>query len=194
MEATTVPITKRHLERSIETGAWLSAFPSTSNDTILSPGEFRDGLNYRYNLPPVLLPSHCDGCGAIFTVEHALDCKRGGPITKRHDAVQDELRDLFSAATSPSSGSLHPSIHYDPNNTLALPPPLPPTDGTVNPTIAAPSAPAIKGDLLVAGLFKRQEECIFDVVIVNPDTKTAIQRGDIHTYLRDKEMAKKLNI
>ena len=44
-----------------------------------------------------LLPL-CDGCGASFTVEHALDCHVGGLVRQHHNEVQDAVGDLASLA------------------------------------------------------------------------------------------------
>ena len=42
------------------------------------------------------MPATCDGCGALFDLEHALDCKKGGLVTQRHNDVRDALGDLAS--------------------------------------------------------------------------------------------------
>ena len=46
------------------------------------------------------MPATCDGCGAAFNYEHehALDCKKGGLITRHHNEVRDTLGDLSSIA------------------------------------------------------------------------------------------------
>jgi len=44
------------------------------------------------------LPPLCDGCGAPFTVEHALDCCIGGLIGQQHNEVRDAVGDLASLA------------------------------------------------------------------------------------------------
>ena len=36
------------------------------------------------------MPSHCDGNGEVFDVDHALNCPKGGLVYARHN----ELRDL----------------------------------------------------------------------------------------------------
>ena len=40
------------------------------------------------------MPSSCDGCGAQFSLGHALDCKIGRLITQRHNGVRDALGDI----------------------------------------------------------------------------------------------------
>ena len=67
----------------------------------LSPQEFRDGLALRYRKPLLSLSSVCDGCGAPFSIEHALDCRFGGLVTHRHNEVRDAFGDLASLVWSP---------------------------------------------------------------------------------------------
>ena len=66
--------------------------PLESHHFDLSPEEFGDALTLRYRKPlldlPILLPL-CDGCGAPFTVKHALDCHVGGLVGQRHNEVRD---------------------------------------------------------------------------------------------------------
>jgi len=53
-----------------------------------------DALQYRK--PLLNLPPYCDGCGAVFSVEHALDCHVGGLVTQCHNEVWDATGDLYS--------------------------------------------------------------------------------------------------
>ena len=46
----------------------------------ISPQQFCDALSLCYNRSLVLMPPTCDGCGATFTLSHALNCQRGGLI------------------------------------------------------------------------------------------------------------------
>ena len=62
----------RWLSRAKESGLWLTAYPSTLNGMELLADKFRDNLRLRFGFEPVNLPSHCDGCGAQFTVKHEL--------------------------------------------------------------------------------------------------------------------------
>ena len=55
----------------------------------LNKSKFRDTIKLHYDWPVDDIPSTCV-CGNIFTVDHAMICKRGGFVTQRHN----ELRDL----------------------------------------------------------------------------------------------------
>ena len=54
--------------------------PLESHHFYLSPQEFRDALALHYKKPLLDLSPFCDGCGAPFIVEHALDCCVGGLV------------------------------------------------------------------------------------------------------------------
>ena len=66
----------------------------------------------RYGMRPTNLCSHCDGCKAGFTVEHALSCKKGGLVCVRHDDVRDEAGALAAMALTNSKVSYEPQICY----------------------------------------------------------------------------------
>ena len=38
----------------------------------------------------------CDGCGAEFSIEHALDCRFGGLVSHRHNEIGGIIDDLAS--------------------------------------------------------------------------------------------------
>ena len=54
----------------------------------LTKGGFRDALALRYNKPLYSLLSNCP-CGQKFNVTHALNCKKGGFVTMRHNNIRD---------------------------------------------------------------------------------------------------------
>ena len=68
--------------------------PSTVNGTELGAQEWREYLFLRYGIDPPDLPCHCDGCGAAFSIYHALDCKKGGLITACHNKLCDGVHNL----------------------------------------------------------------------------------------------------
>ena len=69
-------VAKRY-ERIVTTGIWLTVRPDVLGGTLLSWQEFVDNTRIHLNLKVLNLPQHCDGCGAGFSVEHALNCKKG---------------------------------------------------------------------------------------------------------------------
>jgi hypothetical protein len=87
----------QHVIQARDKGAssWLNAIPIEEQGLVLNKQEFRDSMRLRYNLPLSDLPSFCT-CGAAFTVNHALSCKRGGFVARRHDGVRDLLTTLVS--------------------------------------------------------------------------------------------------
>ena len=44
--------------------------------------------------PLLNVPSGCDGCGAPFSLDHTLVCRKGGLIIQRHNEVWDAVGDL----------------------------------------------------------------------------------------------------
>ena len=100
------------------------------------------------------IPEYCDGCGRKPSVNHAMNCMKGGLVSRRHDEIQDEIGFLDTQA-------LHPAAVRD------------------EPIIRISRAPAEeevrsqhdeRGDLLVRGLFEKGQDAILDVRIVNPDS------------------------
>lgn len=54
----------------------------------LNKEQFWDAIRIRYNWTLPKLPSEC-ACGAKYTIQHALSCKKGGFVTLRHNEVRD---------------------------------------------------------------------------------------------------------
>ena len=82
---------KRLLLSAKCTGDWLSVCNTTVSGTVLSATEFRDFLCARYNVSPVNLQSHCDGCGTAFVVKNALILIIGVLVIARHNKICNEL-------------------------------------------------------------------------------------------------------
>ena len=105
---------QRLITRGQTTGTWLSLCPTSAGQTLLSALEFRDGLCMRYGIEPPGLPSFCDGCGAPFSKEHAVQCRKGGLVIQRHNEIRDELGALCAAAFSASKVRNEPFIDLSP--------------------------------------------------------------------------------
>ena len=101
----------RQMRRAAKTGAWLTVLPSTVNGMELGAQEWRDDLFLRYGIEPPDLPKYCDGCEARFSISHALDCKKGGLVTARHNKLRDGVADLASKAFTPSHVRDDPLIY-----------------------------------------------------------------------------------
>ena len=84
------------LEAAQEKGAsnWLNALPLKAHGYALDKQSFRDALFTRYGISLKRLPSHCV-CGVPFCVEHALNCKKGGFISSRHNEVRRITADFL---------------------------------------------------------------------------------------------------
>ena len=92
-------------------GAWLTILPTKVSEMILSEGEFYDDLylHYGYTLPD--LPIQCNGCHQCFSIEHALQCKKGGLVVAHHNEIHDEVRHLAATTFTPNAVCNEPSIH-----------------------------------------------------------------------------------
>lgn len=185
------PKLQRIIERAKLTGQWLSVTPTFAAQTILSPQEFRDGLCLRYGLHPLCLPSHCDGCGVPFSLDHALTCKKGGLVLIRHNELRDELAALAINAFAPSAVRLEPAIDIAQSSAA----PAPTVDHTTtiptSPTPVAPPAPpsAERGDLLVRGLQHPQTDTIIDFRVSHLDCQSYLGQ-DSTAMLRTQENSK----
>ena len=91
----------RRLQQATKTGAWFTVQPSTVKGTELGAQEWCNALFLWYGLEPSDLPTYCDGCQAKFSISHALDCKKGGLVTARHNKLRDGVADLAGKAFTP---------------------------------------------------------------------------------------------
>ena len=84
------------LDLAAEKGSsvWLTVLPLHEMGLNLNKREFRDAIKLRYDWPVDDIPSTCV-CGDIFTVDHAMICKRGGFVTQRHNELRDLEADLL---------------------------------------------------------------------------------------------------
>ena len=87
-------------------GSWLTALPLVKQGFSLSKSEFRDGLNLRYGIPITDIPSYCV-CGERYNTSHALDCKKGGFVSQRHDNIRDLFTGLMNRCCSNVSSEPH---------------------------------------------------------------------------------------
>ena len=72
----------------------MNALPIKSQGYALDKQSFRDAIFTRYGIPLPELPSHCV-CGNPYLVEHALNCKKGGFVSSRHNEVRRITADFL---------------------------------------------------------------------------------------------------
>ena len=126
------------------------AMRTARNGNQLSANEWRDGIAFRLGSEPKGLQPRCDGCGDRFDVDHALKCKKGGLIIRRHNDVCKELQQL-SEMNWPGT-ILEPVIRH---GNPSLPEGHPERDGRI-------------GDLLVrGGVHTSQTDAIIDVQVIH---------------------------
>ena len=88
---------QRAMLASAEKGAssWLTTLPIDEHGFSLHICAFGDALCLRYGWHPSHLPSHC-GCGKQFSVEHAMNCHRGGLPSIRYNEIRNITANLLS--------------------------------------------------------------------------------------------------
>jgi hypothetical protein len=183
LERAAAPLPKRALLRSKENGAGLTTYPSYMNGTELSAEEFRDNLRLRFALCHLDLPSHCDGCGQRFSVNHALQCKKGGLVHLRHNDVASAWAGLCQHALTPAAVSSKPFIYVGrATNTR--------TEATLDSDGFPVDRPGAQGDVGVHGFWHRGHTAIFDIRITNTDA-TSYLSSSPSKILATQEKAKK---
>ena len=160
-------VTTRAVKRAVDfhTSGWLNVLPLVHHHFDLSAQQFRDALCLRYHHPLSLLPASCDGCGGDFSLTHALDCRKGGLITQRHNEVRDALGDL--AALAYKEVVREPIV----------------CEGSEN-------SPALIADLGVRGVWIPQAEALFDVRVTDTDAASYVNRS-VSAVLATAEEEKK---
>ena len=161
----------RRLRRATKIGAWLTVQPLTVNGTELGAQEWRDAAFLRYGLEPPDLPKHCDDCNARFSICQALDCKRGGLVTARHNELLDGVVDLTGRAFTPSHVRNDPLIYQDCAVKRTKSQPDGPRDSTT-PGDTQPDATEQKGDLLIQDLWANGTNSVHDMRVVSTDAKS----------------------
>ena len=57
------------------------------------------------------LPTHCDFCGARFSIANGLECKKEGLVIQHHDEIKFELQNFAARALIPSVVRDEPQIY-----------------------------------------------------------------------------------
>ena len=143
------PETKKAVDdaRQPGTSSWLSAIPLEEYGFCLNKGEFRDAVQLRYGKELKGLPSQCP-CGQKFDTTHALNCKKGGFVTIRHNNVRDYEASLLC--------KLHSDVEVEPS--------LQPIEGEIVNGIAGDNA---RPDVRARGIWRDGQNAFLVVRITN---------------------------
>ena len=169
------PAEKRANEISRDTGAsnWLTSLPIEEKGFHLNKGEFWDAVHLRYTWPISRLPSRC-ACGDPFNVAHALSCKKGGFVHRRHDAIRDMTGDLLS------------EVCVD----VCVEPPLMELTGEALTLRTANTARDARLDISARGVWTRNQRAFFDVRVFDPNARR-YQNQSLSQAYRANEVEKK---
>jgi hypothetical protein len=159
----------RVIQRAIDerTSSWLNVLPIERNGFDLTADEFRDALAIRYRRPLLRCPTQCDGCGAQFSMQHALACKKGGLVTRRHNEIRDVVGDLAALAWK--------DVHREP---------------VVREASDDENLPALVADLAVRGAWQPQRMALLDIRVTDTDA-TSYASQPVRSVLAKAESEKK---
>ncbi|KAL7477593.1 hypothetical protein ACHAW6_004462 [Cyclotella cf. meneghiniana] len=137
--------------------------------TELTRHEWLDNIALWYGSRPPHLPSRCDGCGEGFTVELALNCKKGGLVGIHHDDARNKWAHLCSLAFTNARVVIEPTILY--GNDSATGPSRDAMPNSPPPPNDAPGDES-RGDVLVHCFWQCARGTIFDVRICDTDARS----------------------
>ena len=160
----------RLLQRAENTGAWLKMLPSTVNGTKLGAQEWSNALFLRYSLDPPDLPAYCDRCQSKLSISHALDWKKGGLVTARHNELRDGVADLAGKYFTTYLLCNDPLIYS--GRTVKRTKAMPAGSNGNSEHPAAPEVTEQKGDLLIRELWQQGTDSVHNMRVVSTDTLT----------------------
>ena len=152
--------------------AWLTSLPLKDEGFSLNKREFFDAIYMRYRWDMKKLPINCV-CSQKFDMDHAMSCKKGGYVSRRHDRVRDILANLMSDVAS--------EVHTEPS--------LQPLTGETVQSGTNIDKQA-RTDIAARGYWQDCEMAFFDVRVFNPFAKSHLS-SNLETVFKSNETAKK---
>ena len=108
--------------------------------------------------------------GCLWSMQHAMSCKKGGLVNARHNILRDQWHNLLAVATTPSGCTREPRIHMRErrprpvaNRETPCPPALPPQ---------TPTTKEERGNVSCYSFWAKERDTIFDVRITDSDAAT----------------------
>jgi hypothetical protein len=165
--------TLRAVRQTQEKGAsnWLSVIPLEEHGFVLNKGEFRDAISLRYNKSLQGLLSKCP-CGENYNVTHALNCKKGGFVTIRHNNLRNFEANLLR------------KVHND----VELEPALQPLEGEHVKGISGDEA---RPDVRARGVWRPGQNAFFDIRVTNPNAQSQIHLSNKQIFQKHEKEKKR---
>ena len=153
--------------------SWVTAVPSSADNTVLNKSDFRDAVCLRYGFPLEGLPTTCV-CGRPMSTDHAMTCPCGGYPAARHDQVRDTIADVLREVVR--------DVEVEPH--------LLPCDGEALAGRTANRSPEARLDIRARGFWTRQQDAFFDVRVTHPRSNL-LTRSEVLSQLAANERQKK---
>ena len=154
---------------------WLAAIPLECHGLALPRQTFRDAVALRMGVPlPDPLPSVCPSCGEPFSLQHALKCKKGGWVVRRHREVLLAWASLFERVAS--------FVEEEPA--------LPLIPGVVFSDPRTTTDPAARADIMARGVFQPQTNSYYDTAVIDTAADSYVRCSVVST-LASKERLKR---
>jgi len=168
---------KRGNQICCENGAsnWLTSLPIDEKGFHLIKREFWDAVNLKYSWPISRLPSKC-ACGSVSNVDHALNCKKGGFVTMRHNELRDITADLLSEVCKD----------------VCVEPLLQPLTGeTFTSGRSVNKSEEARLDVSARGVWGRNQRAFCDIRIFNPNAPRYSNQALHKTYITHEKEKKR---
>ena len=148
---------------------WLSHAPLDHLGLSLDRQRFFEAIALRMGVElPDSLPDFCPSCGAPFDIAHALKCKNGDWVKRRHNEVARTWATLFKRVS--------PTVEMEPYLSSPVGAKRPSTSKKVG----------ARADIFATGIFRNGQGAYFDIAVI--DTGAACHVA----ALKDKEQRKRV--
>ena len=155
----------RTIKQNREKGAssWLSVLPLREQGFALTKDEFRDCIALRYGDKISNLPSKC-ACGETFDVNHAMNCKKGGFVSIRHNNIRDFEANLLKKVCS---------------------------DVEVEPKLQPVNNDEARLDVRARGFWRPAQSSFFDIRVTNLNAKSQVNSNSDTIFKKHEEEKKR---
>jgi hypothetical protein len=167
--------TTRILELASEKGvsSWLTALPLKQFGFLLNKQEFHDAICLRYDFKIKGVSRTCV-CGADYSVNHCMTCKKGGYVTMRHNSLRDLTAEVL--------GEFCKDVGIEPH--------LLPVTGESLPT-GSNIKDGARLDVSARGIWTPLARAFLDIRVFNPQAQTNKSKSIAQAYIMHENQKKR---